>query len=95
MSVKTASNLMFIASKIEELINQKSSVILKLTHQGKLLVNIYIYSGRLQYIVDEQHRIRRWQRLIKRTCPNWKIPEMWPENEPWEYEILALSLIHI
>ena len=89
MSVKTASNLIFIASKIEGLINQKSSGILKLTHQGKLLVNIYIYSGRLQYIVDEQHRIRRWQRLIKRTCPNWKIPEMWPENEPWEYEILA------
>lgn len=89
MSVTTESNLMCIANKIEELITQKSSGVLKLSHQGKSLVNIYLYSGRLQYIVDEKHRVRRWKRLIKRNCPSWKIPEMWPENEPWEYELLA------
>lgn len=92
MFVKTESNLMYISNKIEELITQKSSGVLKVSYQGKLSLNIYLYSGRLQYIVDEKHRVRRWQRSIKRNCPNWKVLEMWPENEPWEYELLAQGI---
>ncbi|MGK7956823.1 MAG: response regulator [Crocosphaera sp.] len=92
MFAKTESNLMYITNKIEELITQKSSGVLQVSHQSKLLVEIHFYSGRLQYIVDKKHRVRRWQRSIKGSCSNWQAPEIWPENEPWEYELLAQGI---
>ncbi|HEY9848500.1 MAG TPA: response regulator [Leptolyngbyaceae cyanobacterium] len=48
------------------------------------------FLGQLIYSVEETHRVRRWQRALKRHCPNWKV-----ENRPVSnHEIWECQLLH-
>lgn len=88
MFATNEGNLAKLAAQLDDLMTQKATGILTIGYPhvyGKL----YIFSGRLQYITDEKYRFRRWYRAIKENCPKWKVPQAWPDKEPWEYEQLA------
>lgn len=59
--------------------------------QGEQRWKLYFFHGRLLYATGNVHRTRRWQRAVKRHCPDfhWAIA---PDGEPWEYDLLSQSL---
>ncbi|MFB2879982.1 response regulator [Floridanema aerugineum] len=76
-----------------------------LVHQkqatGELIINnnstqyrLCFFLGQLLYAIKETHRIRRWQRGLKRYCPNWVIDNSQLINsEIWECELLHQGMI--
>ena len=70
-------------------INQKQAT-------GELIVSnstdqwrLCFFLGQLLYAIRETHRVRRWQRGLKRNCPDWVIetPQL-ATSEIWECQLL-------
>ena len=52
------------------------------------------FLGHLVYAIGDSHRVRRWERMLKRHCPNW-IPEthLLSSNELWECQLLYQGMM--
>ncbi len=70
-------------------INQKQAT-------GELIIGhkaaqwrLCFFLGQLLYAIEENHRVRRWQRGLKRYCPNWS-PDtsQLVSSELWECQLL-------
>ena len=56
--------------------------------------NLHLVEGKLLYAADKFHPVRRWDRALKRHCPNWnwnvEYSELVDENKKsWEYQLLT------
>ncbi len=51
-------------------------------------ITLYLLAGRLQYVVDKAHRMRRWKRAIFQHCRDWTPPTQILNSQPWEYDFL-------
>jgi two-component system, chemotaxis family, response regulator PixG len=49
---------------------------------------LYFFHGRLLYATGSLHRVRRWRRALKKSCPEFATQHI-PKGEPWEYELLS------
>ncbi|MGF1492194.1 MAG: response regulator [Microcoleaceae cyanobacterium] len=70
------------------------SLILSTPHQeeeGRL----HFVEGQLLYMTSRSHRVRRWSRAIRKSCPNWK-PQSglltFDSDTPWEYQLLDAGI---
>lgn len=49
----------------------------------------YLVMGRLLYITESVHRVRRWSRALRQHCPKFVVdPKDVGEGEPWEFQLL-------
>lgn len=49
----------------------------------------YLVRGRLLYITESVHRVRRWSRALRQYCPKFVVdPQDVGEGEPWEFQLL-------
>jgi two-component system, chemotaxis family, response regulator PixG len=47
------------------------------------------FLGQLFYAVGEHHRVRRWQRVLKKHCPDWEVEtDGLVDTELWECQLL-------
>ncbi|WP_013323211.1 response regulator [Gloeothece verrucosa] len=76
-----------LTEAFDKLSQQKATGELVL-NQSQKVATIYLFSGRLLYVVDEIHRVRRWKRALKQHCPDWTPPTQLSNNDPWEYDLL-------
>lgn len=69
---------------------------------GDLVVNnnagkghIHLLSGRLLYATAGSHPVRRWERALRRHCPNWTPdPSTLTSPRLWEYSLLHQGITH-
>lgn len=57
--------------------------------------HLYLFLGRLLYATRENHRVRRWYRIVTQDCPSWKFEDnniTLQKDELWEYQLLKLGL---
>lgn len=75
-------------------INQKQAT-------GELIVGnrtsqwrLCFFLGHLVYAIGDNHRVRRWERILKKHCPNW-VPEthLLSSNELWECQLLHQGIM--
>lgn len=91
-SLKTLAEELGILKLAEEL-----CVLSKQRATGELIVSnpageaiFYLFSGQLLYATGKCHRVRRWQRALKKHCSNWKNQAPPESNQKiWEYQLLA------
>jgi len=76
---------------LDELIEQKRTGKVVIATE-EVISEIYLLTGRLLYVVDKIHRVRRWERAVKKHCSPWQFPEVWTEEQPWEYGLLAQGI---
>ncbi|MGL5081114.1 MAG: response regulator [Microcoleaceae cyanobacterium] len=61
------------------------------SQEGKL----HLVEGQLLYVTSDFHRVRRWYRATKKSCPNWR-PQSGllslDSETPWEYQLLDLGI---
>ncbi|MGK7944214.1 MAG: response regulator [Microcystaceae cyanobacterium] len=76
---------------LDRLIAQKATGRMILSNK-RILGEIFMMSGRLLYVVDQVHRVRRWQRAIQKHCPHWDVPPLWLDEQPWEYALLVQGI---
>jgi two-component system, chemotaxis family, response regulator PixG len=101
-----------ITSKIVQDLQQIRSLIEGST--GELIISpdrpnapnwyLYFYLGRLVYATGGSHRVRRWQRAIKQSCPNLSVTDLLQSignsaegvshtiREPWEMQLVGHAL---
>lgn len=81
-----------IAGKLSSLCKNRAT--------GELLINsshgqgkIHLLSGRLLYATAGNHPVRRWQRVLKKQCPEWIIetPGL-PNLDLWQYQLLQQGI---
>ena len=59
------------------------------THDKK--GRFHLSYGRLLYITEESHRVRRWKRAVFKYCPDWQPSSAllsFDGKRPWEYQML-------
>lgn len=76
---------------LDKLIAQKATGEMILSNE-RILGEVFLLSGRLLYVADKLHRVRRWQRAIKKHCPTWPVSPLWSDEQPWEYALLAQGI---
>jgi chemotaxis family two-component system response regulator PixG len=76
---------------LDKLINEKATGKIVLATE-EVISEIYILTGRLVYVVDKAQRMRRWERAVKKNCPNWEVPAVWSDEQPWEFALLAQGI---
>ncbi|MGK7932324.1 MAG: hypothetical protein AB4041_12950 [Microcystaceae cyanobacterium] len=76
---------------LDKLIAEKATGEIILSNE-RILGEVFVLSGRLLYVADKVHRVRRWQRAVKKHCPNWDVPPLWSDEQPWEYALLAQGI---
>ncbi len=58
---------------------------------------LHLWGGQLIYTSSDFHRVRRWQRALRKNCPNWK-PQpssvSFDDDRPWEYQLLSQGVAH-
>ncbi|MCT7997258.1 response regulator [Laspinema olomoucense] len=56
---------------------------------GERQWRFYLVMGRLLYITESVHRVRRWSRALRQHCPKFVVdPQDVAEGEPWEFQLL-------
>ena len=76
-----------LKTELDRLNEQKATGVLLVKHEGMPL-RLFLLSGRLQYVTDSEHRVRRWQRAIFQHCQEWVPPTQILNSQPWEYDFL-------
>jgi len=77
---------------LASLSQQRATGELTLT-SGDRYWKLYFFHGRLVYGTGNFHRVRRWQRALKRHCPDCSaLPPS--QVEPWEYQLLSHQVTH-
>ncbi len=53
----------------------------------------YLVKGRLFYITESLHRVRRWSRALRQHSPKFVVdPKDVREGEPWEFQLLQTGM---
>jgi two-component system, chemotaxis family, response regulator PixG len=53
----------------------------------------YLVMGRLFYITENVHRVRRWSRGLRQHCPKFVVdPKDVGAGEPWEFQLLQTGM---
>lgn len=91
MNVLSADFITYLQKELDRLYEQKATGELRLSH-GNISVTIFILAGRIQYVTDNKHRVRRWQRSISLHCHDWILPTQILNSQPWEYDFLYQGL---
>jgi two-component system, chemotaxis family, response regulator PixG len=52
---------------------------------------LYFFHGRLLYATGNLHRVRRWRRATKQSCPEFSTRSV-QTGEPWEYQSLSEAI---
>ncbi|MCT7965640.1 response regulator [Laspinema sp. D1] len=56
---------------------------------GERQWRFYLVMGRLLYITESVHRVRRWSRALRQHCPKFVVdPKDVAQGEPWEFQLL-------
>ncbi len=77
-----------LSKQLESLANNKATGRLVLQN-GNVLETLDLVHGRLLFIRDGVHRVRRISRAIQKTCPKWEIKsEKLSKESLWEYDLL-------
>ncbi|BAQ60401.1 PatA subfamily protein [Geminocystis sp. NIES-3708] len=91
MNVISGDFITYLQQELDRLYEQKATGELILSH-GNISVTIFILAGRIQYVTDSKHRVRRWQRSISLHCHDWILPTQILNSQPWEYDFLYQGL---
>ncbi|MCS6941258.1 MAG: response regulator [Geminocystis sp.] len=87
MDVNAEKILPTLREKLAQLYDDKATG--ELTIRGEYaLKTFYLLSGRLQYVTDSVHRVRRWLRALSQFVPHWNYPKKVLTCQPWEYDLL-------
>ncbi|HAZ45649.1 MAG TPA: response regulator [Cyanobacteria bacterium UBA11371] len=71
------------------IINQKQATGELTIRSGTSQWRLCFFLGQLFYAIGENHRVRRWQRALKRHCPNWVVEtDQLVSSELWECQLL-------
>ena len=87
MNISPSEILTYLKDELDRLSQEKATGELAITHAG-IPMTIFLLSGRLQYVTDSEHRMRRWKRAIFQHCPAWTPPTAILNSQPWEYDFL-------
>jgi chemotaxis family two-component system response regulator PixG len=88
MATFSSSSLANLQAELVRLHDEKATGTLCFERQGAAVCELFLLSGRLLYIVDNLHRVRRWQQAIAEHCPQWTAPGQPQYQQPWEYDLL-------
>lgn len=70
-------------------INQKQATGELMICSGTSQWRLCFFLGQLFYAIGENHRVRRWQRALKRHCPDWVVEtDQLVSSELWECQLL-------
>ncbi len=87
VNILSAQFVPYLEKELDRLYEEKATGELSFTHRGNI-TTIFLLAGRLQYITEDQNRVRRWQRAIAKHCPNWDFPTKMVNGQPWECDFL-------
>lgn len=87
MKISPTEILPQLKAELERLSQQKATGTLWLQQSG-IPLKLYLLSGRLQYVADGEHRMRRWKRALFQYCQGWTAPTQILNSQPWEYDFL-------
>lgn len=87
MNIPSSEILTYLKKELDRLSQEKATGELMITHAG-IPMTIFLISGRLQYVTDGEHRMRRWKRAIFQHCHDWTPPTAILNSQPWEYDFL-------
>jgi two-component system, chemotaxis family, response regulator PixG len=91
-TLPTASWLTTLDRKLLAINNKQATgafVISNDTTQWKLC----FFLGQLFFAIGENHRVRRWQRALKRYCPDWVVEtDQLDNSEFWECQLLHYGM---
>jgi chemotaxis family two-component system response regulator PixG len=87
MHISPTEILSHLKTELERLNEQKATGVLLVKHEG-IPLRLFLLSGRLQYVTDGEHRMRRWKRAIFQHCQEWVPPTQILNSQPWEYDFL-------
>lgn len=89
MITKVQNSLQQLQTKINEHSQDKATGILTIRNDKILLGKLYLLHGRLLYIKDELHPVRRFSRACRQVSISWSAePLSCLSEQPWEYQIL-------
>lgn len=78
-----------LRNKINEHSQEKATGNLTIRNHEILLGKVFLLHGRLLYIKDEFHSVRRFSRISRKLDINWPAEELaCSPNQPWEYQLL-------
>jgi two-component system, chemotaxis family, response regulator PixG len=81
-----------LSKQLESLANNKATGRLVLQN-GNILETLDLVHGRLLFIRDSVHRVRRISRAIQKNCPKWEIKsEKLSKDTLWEYDLLYQAI---
>lgn len=84
---------MIVANLTQELENLSQPINGELILRNyKVAWNLHLVSGKLLYATDKLHPVRRWNRALKRHCPNWNWSvesSVLLNNQSWECQLLT------
>ncbi len=87
MNISPSDILTYLREELDRLGQEKATGELAVTHAG-MPMTIFLLSGRLQYVTDSEHRMRRWKRATFQHCSAWTQPTGILNSQPWEYDFL-------
>ena len=87
MNISPSDILTYLREELDRLGQEKATGELAITHAG-IPMTIFLLSGRLQYVTDSEHRMRRWKRATFQHCATWTQPTAILNSQPWEYDFL-------
>ena len=87
MNISSSEILTYLREELDRLGQEKATGELAITHAG-IPMTIFLLSGRLQYVTDSEHRMRRWKRATFQHCAGWTQPTAILNSQPWEYDFL-------
>lgn len=73
---------------LKDLIKNKSTGTLYISHGEIIVAKIYLLAGHFLYVVDTQQRMRRWRRATFQYANGWQQPTVFDNHHPWEYDFL-------
>lgn len=91
MNILPAQLIPYLKEELDRLHQEKATGEMTLTHR-RISVTIFLLAGRLQYVTDGEHRVRRWKRAIAKYCHDWIPPTQIVNSQPWEYDLLYQSI---
>lgn len=70
-------------------INQKQATGELIISSGTAQWRLCFFLGQMVYAIGENHRVRRWKRVLQRNCPNWIVEtDQLVSSELWECQLL-------
>jgi chemotaxis family two-component system response regulator PixG len=88
MDTSFCAPLARLQQDLKDLINNKSTGTLYVSHGETIVAKVYLLAGHFLYVVDTQQRMRRWRRATFQYANGWQQPTIFDNHHPWEYDFL-------